>query len=101
MSVCVDELICMCLRVSWHFDELLCASMCVRARAFVFDELSQKHNVFKVETIGDAYMAVTNLEENQVPRTMCEDARGCMMVRVHAHVCVCVDAASVSAFEHV
>jgi len=30
-----------------------------------FDELSQKHNVFKVETIGDAYMAVTNLEENQ------------------------------------
>mmetsp|Transcript_30602 Transcript_30602/g.57974 ORF Transcript_30602/g.57974 Transcript_30602/m.57974 type:complete len:1242 (+) Transcript_30602:93-3818(+) len=30
-----------------------------------FDELSQKHNVFKVETIGDAYMAVTNLIEDQ------------------------------------
>jgi len=30
-----------------------------------FDELSQKHRVFKVETIGDAYMAVTNLIEDQ------------------------------------
>jgi len=25
-----------------------------------FDELSSKHGVFKVETIGDAYMGVTN-----------------------------------------
>merc|ERR1719401_282836 len=31
-----------------------------------FDELSQKHDVFKVETIGDAYMAVTNLIKDQV-----------------------------------
>merc|ERR1712232_488348 len=30
-----------------------------------FDELSRKHDVFKVETIGDAYMAVTNLVEDQ------------------------------------
>jgi len=30
-----------------------------------FDELSQKHGIFKVETIGDAYMAVTNLVEDQ------------------------------------
>eukprot|EP00980_Cylindrotheca_fusiformis_P023348 scaffold10399_cov113-Cylindrotheca_fusiformis.AAC.8 len=30
-----------------------------------FDALSQKHDVFKVETIGDAYMAVTNLVKNQ------------------------------------
>jgi len=29
------------------------------------DELSQKHDVFKVETIGDAYMAVTNLIKDQ------------------------------------
>ena len=30
-----------------------------------FDSLSQKHDIFKVETIGDAYMAVTNLVKNQ------------------------------------
>ena len=28
----------------------------------VFDELSKKHDVFKVETIGDNYMGVTNLD---------------------------------------
>lgn len=31
----------------------------------VFDALSTEHRVFKVETIGDAYMAVTNLVEDQ------------------------------------
>ena len=30
-----------------------------------FDALSKKHEVFKVETIGDAYMAVTNLIKDQ------------------------------------
>lgn len=30
-----------------------------------FDALSDKHEVFKVETIGDAYMAVTNLVKDQ------------------------------------
>eukprot|EP00980_Cylindrotheca_fusiformis_P014260 scaffold3779_cov80-Cylindrotheca_fusiformis.AAC.1 len=30
-----------------------------------FDELARKHEVFKVETIGDAWMGVTNLEGNQ------------------------------------
>jgi class 3 adenylate cyclase len=30
-----------------------------------FDALSHYHDVFKVETIGDAYMAVTNLAEQQ------------------------------------
>lgn len=30
-----------------------------------FDELSQLHDIFKVETIGDAYMAVTNLVKDQ------------------------------------
>ena len=30
-----------------------------------FDALSAKHDVFKVETIGDAYMAVTNLVKQQ------------------------------------
>ena len=30
-----------------------------------FDALSHKHGVFKVETIGDAYMAVTNLVKDQ------------------------------------
>jgi len=30
-----------------------------------FDALSDYHDVFKVETIGDAYMAVTNLTKNQ------------------------------------
>jgi len=31
----------------------------------VFDRISHEHEVFKVETIGDAYMAVTNLVEDQ------------------------------------
>lgn len=30
-----------------------------------FDELSREHDIFKVETIGDAYMAVTNLVKDQ------------------------------------
>ena len=30
-----------------------------------FDQLSEKYDCFKVETIGDAYMAVTNLVKNQ------------------------------------
>ena len=30
-----------------------------------FDELAQKHNVFKVETIGDAWMGVTNLDGSE------------------------------------
>eukprot|EP00934_Nitzschia_sp_Nitz4_P007313 Nitzschia sp. Nitz4//scaffold596_size2553//2//1309//NITZ4_009288-RA/size2553-processed-gene-0.1-mRNA-1//-1//CDS//3329555068//7303//frame0 len=30
-----------------------------------FDELSRQHDIFKVETIGDAYMAVTNLVKDQ------------------------------------
>ena len=31
-----------------------------------FDALSSAHRIFKVETIGDAYMAVTNLVEDQL-----------------------------------
>jgi len=30
-----------------------------------FDHLSQKHDIFKIETIGDAYMAITNLVKDQ------------------------------------
>lgn len=30
-----------------------------------FDKVAKKHSVFKVETVGDAYMGVTNLEKNQ------------------------------------
>ncbi|CAB9516536.1 activated protein kinase catalytic subunit alpha-1 [Seminavis robusta] len=30
-----------------------------------FDQLSHEHDIFKVETIGDAYMAVTNLVKDQ------------------------------------
>jgi hypothetical protein len=36
-----------------------------------FDDLSRKYDVFKVETIGDAYMAVTNLVKDQ-PRDHAE-----------------------------
>lgn len=30
-----------------------------------FDDLSDRHDIFKVETIGDAYMAATNLVKDQ------------------------------------
>jgi len=30
-----------------------------------FDKVAAKHQVFKVETVGDSYMSVTNLEKNQ------------------------------------
>jgi len=34
-----------------------------------FDELSTHHDIFKVETIGDAYMAATNLVKDQTDHT--------------------------------
>ena len=30
-----------------------------------FDKLSVEHDIFKIDTIGDAYMAITNLHKNQ------------------------------------
>lgn len=42
------------LKVSQMLDRLYLA----------FDKVARKHQVFKVETIGDAYMGVTNLERN-------------------------------------
>jgi len=43
------------LKVSMMLDRLYLA----------FDKIAGQHGVFKVETIGDAYMGVTNLENNQ------------------------------------
>lgn len=43
------------MKVSMMLDRLYLA----------FDKIARKHGVFKVETIGDAYMGVTNLVENQ------------------------------------
>jgi class 3 adenylate cyclase len=70
-----------------------------------FDILSEKHDVFKVETIGDAYMAVTNLhakQDNHAERIALfaldcikaanatlidetEPGRGCVNIRVGFH----------------
>lgn len=35
----------------------------------LFDKLSREHDIFKVETIGDAYMAVSNLVKDQDDHT--------------------------------
>lgn len=43
------------MKVSMMLDRLYLA----------FDKIARKHGVFKVETIGDAYMGVTNLTEDQ------------------------------------
>ncbi|CAB9496917.1 activated protein kinase catalytic subunit alpha-1 [Seminavis robusta] len=72
----------------------------------VFDSLSSKHGVFKVETIGDAYMGVTNLNgkqptdhvkriadfaievvqaANQVQIDEEDPDRGCVKIRVGFH----------------
>jgi serine/threonine protein kinase/ABC-type phosphate/phosphonate transport system substrate-binding protein len=50
--------------ISQQFSALKVSDMLDRLYR-AFDELSHKHNIFKVETIGDAYMCVTNLEDNQ------------------------------------
>jgi len=72
-----------------------------------FDELSHKHDCYKVETIGDAYMTVTNLVKDQpmdhVKRTAQfamdavvaanetlideeDPSKGCVQIRVGFHV---------------
>lgn len=71
-----------------------------------FDELSHKHQIYKVETIGDAYMAVANLVEDQesdhvqriaqfsidaiaaaktVPIDLEDLEKGCVSIRVGFH----------------
>ena len=50
--------------ISQTFTPLKVAQMLDRLY-LAFDELARKHKVFKVETIGDAYMGVTNLEGNE------------------------------------
>lgn len=36
---------------------------------YKFDAVARRHDVFKVETIGDAYMAVANLVKDQPNHT--------------------------------
>ena len=70
-----------------------------------FDELSLAHDVFKIETIGDAYMAVTNLVKDQDDHAkrlvdfavealaaanetlvdVDDESRGCVNIRVGLH----------------
>jgi len=71
-----------------------------------FDALASKHDIFKVETIGDAYMAVTNLVKSQgedhaariarfaldaieaansVPVKLDDPSWGCVNIRVGFH----------------
>ncbi|KAL7495040.1 hypothetical protein ACHAWT_003593 [Skeletonema menzelii] len=70
-----------------------------------FDELSLAHEVFKIETIGDAYMAVTNLVKDQDDHAkrlvdfavealaaanetlvdVDDESRGCVNIRVGLH----------------
>jgi len=70
-----------------------------------FDQISRKHDVFKVETIGDAYMAVCNLVNEQpdhakriadfsvdvlraasaTPIDLDDPERGCVSIRIGFH----------------
>ena len=45
-----------------------------------YDTIAKKRKVFKVETIGDCYMAVTGLPEPRVDHAvaMCRFARQCL-----------------------
>lgn len=46
-----------------------------------FDEIAKKRRVFKVETVGDCYVAVAGLPEPQKDHAviMCRFARDCML----------------------
>jgi len=50
-----------------------------------FDRLSKEHDIFKVETIGDAYMAVTNLVREQTHDHVARIARFAIGARRAAH----------------
>ena len=72
---------------------------------YSFDELSRAHDAFKIETIGDAYMAVTNLVKDQDDHAkrlvdfavealaaanatlidVDDESRGCVNIRVGLH----------------
>ena len=51
-------------KISQTFSPLKVSNMLDRLY-LAFDDLAGKHKIFKVETIGDAYMGVTNLEGDQ------------------------------------
>ena len=51
-------------KISQTFSPLKVSNMLDRLYV-AFDDLANKHKIFKVETIGDAYMGVTNLEGDQ------------------------------------
>jgi len=50
--------------ISQQFGPLKVSQMLDRLY-HAFDDLAHKHNIFKVETIGDAYMGVTNLDGSE------------------------------------
>ena len=51
-------------KISQTFSPLKVSNMLDRLY-HAFDDLTKKHKIFKVETIGDAYMGVTNLDGSQ------------------------------------
>ncbi|GIY53800.1 soluble guanylate cyclase 88E [Caerostris extrusa] len=48
----------------------------------IFDQLTEKHDVYKVETIGDAYMVVSGAPENEErhPEKICQMALDMVVV---------------------
>jgi len=60
--------------ISSEMEASLVSDMLSRMHC-VFDQLAKDHNVRKIETIGDAYIAVTNMEEEGDPMHAANMAR--------------------------
>ena len=48
-----------------YFSHLFTVTQMLDRLFFALDSLANKHNIFKVETVGETYMGVTNLGNDQ------------------------------------
>ena len=67
--------------LSSHMDEGRVSDLLNRLYA-QFDDLAHYHGVYKLETIGDAYLAATNLSGDQVLKLFAKIKSSCEHISV-------------------